>query len=250
MKNKDFISIIIITLNEEENIGNILSDLSKQTYDNFEIIVSDSNSTDSTEGVVNSWIKTNNKIKFVNCGKTIGPSYGRNYGVKFAKFERLIFLDADSRIYDVNYLKKFIKIVNDRKIDAGSKYLGATETTGFKDKIGYSFMNIGFFITQFFSPTAVGAAMFSTKKVHNEINGFREDVKLCEDCDYVRDARRKKFKVRMIPLKCGFSNRRLEKDGTISTGAKYLKANMIRFVTGKSIQADRIKYNFGEYDEK
>lgn len=46
---KNKISIIIITLNEEKNISNILDDLKSQTYNNFEIIISDSNSSDKTE---------------------------------------------------------------------------------------------------------------------------------------------------------------------------------------------------------
>lgn len=42
------ISIVIITLNEAERIGNILRDLAQQSYQNFEVIVVDSNSEDNT----------------------------------------------------------------------------------------------------------------------------------------------------------------------------------------------------------
>ena len=41
------ISIVIITLNEAERIGNILRDLAQQSYQNFEVIVVDSNSEDA-----------------------------------------------------------------------------------------------------------------------------------------------------------------------------------------------------------
>jgi len=244
----DNISIIIITLNEEKNIGNILSDLSRQTFQDFEIIVSDSNSSDNTEEVVNSFKSKIKNLKFVNCKKTLGPSHGRNFGVKYANFERLLFFDADTRILDKNFLKKFIQIVTEKKIDAGSMYFRAIENN-FKENIGYNLMNFGFFITQYFSPTACGAFMFSTKKVHNKIGGFREDVKLCEDCDYVRDAKRAKFKIRMVPLSCGFSDRRLKKNGMINSGYLYLKANLIRFITRKSIKKDKIKYEFDIYQD-
>jgi len=240
------VSVIIITLNEEKNIGNILSDLSRQTFQNFEIIVSDSNSSDNTQKVVNSFKSKIKNLKFVNCKKTIGPSYGRNFGVKHTSYERLIFFDADTRILDKNFLKKFNNILTRKKIDAGSMYFGTIENS-FKENIGYNFMNFGFFITQYLSPTACGAFMFSTKTVHNKIGGFREDVKLCEDCDYVRDAKRAKFKVRMIPLSCGFSDRRLKKEGMVNMGFLYLKANLIRFITGKSIKENKIKYEFGKY---
>ena len=42
------ISIVIPTLNEEKALPNLLGDLSRQTSDNFEIIVSDGNSDDKT----------------------------------------------------------------------------------------------------------------------------------------------------------------------------------------------------------
>lgn len=41
-------SVIIITLNEERNIANLLSDLCEQTHKDFEVIVADSRSTDNT----------------------------------------------------------------------------------------------------------------------------------------------------------------------------------------------------------
>src|SRR6187431_354589 len=49
------ISVIIPARNEEENIGNLLSSLEKQTYPNhlFEVIVVDDHSSDNTATVVN-----------------------------------------------------------------------------------------------------------------------------------------------------------------------------------------------------
>ncbi|EJP75937.1 MULTISPECIES: glycosyltransferase [Campylobacter] len=53
-------SVIIITLNEERNIKNLLSDLCLQTHKNFEVIVVDSDSTDGMIAVASdfqaSWI--------------------------------------------------------------------------------------------------------------------------------------------------------------------------------------------------
>ncbi len=92
MENKK-LSIIIITLNEEKNITNILSDLKCQTFQNFEIMVSDSRSSDNTEKVVDNFKENIKNLTFVNCKKIWGPSYRRNFGVKYAKYERLLFGD-------------------------------------------------------------------------------------------------------------------------------------------------------------
>ncbi len=50
MKNR-FFSIIIPTLNEEENLPILLSSIEKQNYKNYEVIISDSFSTDKTREV-------------------------------------------------------------------------------------------------------------------------------------------------------------------------------------------------------
>lgn len=45
------LSVVVITLNEEKRIARLLSDLSCQTYQDFEVIVVDSNSDDRTREV-------------------------------------------------------------------------------------------------------------------------------------------------------------------------------------------------------
>ncbi|RME31720.1 glycosyltransferase, partial [Candidatus Woesearchaeota archaeon] len=45
------VSVIIITYNEEHTVPRLLRALAQQTYEDFETIVVDSNSTDATERV-------------------------------------------------------------------------------------------------------------------------------------------------------------------------------------------------------
>ena len=55
---KAFVSIVIPAKNEMENIGRILSDLTKQTYpaDSYEVVVIDDESSDDTVRIVNDFI--------------------------------------------------------------------------------------------------------------------------------------------------------------------------------------------------
>ena len=83
-------SVVIPTFNEEKYLPLLLKDLESQTFKDFEVIVSDANSTDSTRSIAK------------NYGATVCdgglPSVGRNNGAKIAKGDILIFLDADVRI--------------------------------------------------------------------------------------------------------------------------------------------------------
>ena len=90
------LSVVIITLNEEKNIGNILNDLVAQQYKNFEVLVVDSNSNDNTVNIANSYQDRLDLRTIVMSQR--GHSLGRNTGAENAKYERIVFFDADVRI--------------------------------------------------------------------------------------------------------------------------------------------------------
>ena len=115
------VSIIIITLNEEKYLPRLLDSLKQQTYKDFEIIVSDSNSNDKTVEIAKEYSKNFKEFSIKKLGIAKGPAYGRNQGAKLAKYENLLFLDADT-ILPSNFLEKMLKIKNKRNIDCASFY--------------------------------------------------------------------------------------------------------------------------------
>ncbi len=90
------ISVIIPTLNEEKTLPLLLSDLTKQTKKNFEVIVVDACSEDATTRVAKSFAK-DLKIKVIT-SKRRNLAYQRNLGAEFARGDFLVFIDADSRV--------------------------------------------------------------------------------------------------------------------------------------------------------
>jgi glycosyltransferase involved in cell wall biosynthesis len=245
-KKEYYISIIIITLNEQRVIQRLLTELSNQTYQNFEVIVADSDSSDKTKNMTLEMKDKLQSLRFENANVTKGPAYGRNFGVKFAKYEDLLFLDADTKLMDNTFLERYIRYKEKYHADCGGMY-PRIETKDPLILFGNLLMRLGIFITQFISPTAIGACLYSTKTVHTKINGFRENVHLCEDADYVRDAKRAGFKTKMLPMFFCFDSRRFERDGILRTNGKYLYANLIRLITRKSINKKDITYQYGNY---
>jgi len=78
--------------------------LSDQTYKNFEIIIVDDGSKDNTLQIVKNIKRLVPEVKVLK-QKHKGPGAARNYGVKQARGEILVFIDADMT-FDKDFLKK------------------------------------------------------------------------------------------------------------------------------------------------
>ncbi|WP_117234834.1 glycosyltransferase family 2 protein [Vibrio maerlii] len=239
------LSVVVITLNEEKRIGRLMEDLSKQSYRDFEVILVDSNSEDATCDVAQAYEESLPELT-VHKMSTRGVSLGRNTGAKLAKYERLLFLDADVRL-SANFLSNAMSSLEEKKLEVAGVYMGSSELPMIH-KLGYGLFNGGLYLTQFFFPTAVGACIFSSRRVHQEIGGFDEEIVLCEDCDYVKRASQT-WRFRFLPITFGFDPRRLDQDGTFKMGFTYLKANVRRFFFGE-MRNNEMEYKFGHYSEQ
>lgn len=238
------LTVIIITYNEQKRIGRLLEDLNNQHYKDFEVVLVDSNSEDGTRDVAARYQHRFDEFS-IHKMEDRGVSLGRNVGASLAKYERLLFLDADVRL-PADFLSSAVRKLDSSKLEIAGVYMGASRL-GISKKLGYGLFNIGLYATQFFFPTAVGACIFSTKRLHQEIGGFDERISLCEDCDYVKRAS-KTWRYRMLTMTFQFDPRRLNQDGFLKMGYLYAKANVRRFFVGE-MKHNEIKYEFGHYHE-
>lgn len=238
------ISIVIITLNEEKNIGRLLEDITQQTNQHFEVVLVDSNSEDNTIEIAKSYQERLPKLTIHKMTKR-GASLGRNQGALIAKHQRLLFLDADVRL-SKSFLEKADQNLEKTGLEVAGVYMNA-EGLPLLHKLGYGLFNLGFFATQYVFPTAVGACIFSSKRIHKAIGGFDESIYLCEDCDYVKRAS-KTWRFRFLPMTFRFDSRRLDQDGVFKTGFTYLRANAHRIFKGE-LKDSQIKYEFGHYSQ-
>jgi len=94
------ISILIPARNEEENIKRCIISLTKQNYNNIEILVLNDNSTDNTAKIVEELSKKDQRIKLYNGGVLkkgwLGKTYACHQLSKYARGDYLIFTDADT----------------------------------------------------------------------------------------------------------------------------------------------------------
>jgi len=92
-KNIELVSVVIPTYNSSKTIVCAINSVLKQTYQNFEIIVCDDGSTDSTKDLI---LAINDKRITWLPGEHSGlPAVPRNRGIDQANGEWIAFLDSD-----------------------------------------------------------------------------------------------------------------------------------------------------------
>ena len=88
------VSIVIPVLNDPVHIDRCLASIFKSKNAQFECIVVDDGSTDTTAQVAKAY-----PVRLIQLPRNHGPAYARNIGAKTAKSDILFFIDADVLIY-------------------------------------------------------------------------------------------------------------------------------------------------------
>ena len=88
------VSIIVPAYNAEKTIGRCVESILNQTYTDFELIVMDDGSRDSTAQILDDYAAKDGRMKVVH-KENSGVSDTRNQGLDLATGEYLQFLDAD-----------------------------------------------------------------------------------------------------------------------------------------------------------
>jgi len=185
------LSIIIPTFNEELYVGKLLTSLSKQTFKNFEVLVVDGHSDDETVKVC-----AESKVilpqLIILKAEQRGVSSQRNFGARAARADIFLFLDADV-ILPTDFLERSFKEFIEKKADTAT-CLSWPLSQNIID--WFLFVPLNFIVR--ILHLLNGWTIFSKRSLHQEINGFAEDIFYFEDGDYSLRARRKKAKVIMI----------------------------------------------------
>lgn len=104
-------SVVVPLFNKEDSIGYTLNSVLQQSFNEYEIIIIDDGSTDSSENKVHEFLQLNPGIRYIK-KQNEGVSSARNEGIKLAKYEFLAFLDADD-IWEPSYLAEQNKLISD-----------------------------------------------------------------------------------------------------------------------------------------
>ena len=228
-----FLSIIIPTYNESENIANLLAKLQQTSHESIEVIVCDGQSTDNTLALVEEFGFT------AIVAKETGRAKQLNYGAQYAKGDVLYFVHADT-LPPKSYYQDIKKAVEE------GYQIGCFR---FKFNSNKRILKFNAFMTRFDRLMFRGGdqSLFITKNLFEELNGYCENHKVMEDYDIIIRAR-KKNSFKIIPKDVLVSARKYDYNSYFKVNFANLVAFMMFYA---KVDHDKIiKFYKGLLDHK
>lgn len=107
------VTIIIPVYNVKEYLDRCIVSVINQSYKQLQILIIDDGSTDGSAEICDSWADRDSRIE-VHHTVNSGLSAARNYGIKYVKGTRILFIDSDDYIgrYHVEELVNSLKYSN------------------------------------------------------------------------------------------------------------------------------------------
>lgn len=179
------ISIVIPAFNEQKYIKSVFKGIKSQSFRDFEVIVVDGNSTDSTREIS----KKNGAKVIIEPKKNIGAA--RNTGAKKARGDLILFTNADT-MASRDLLSDYQRLFRDQKVVAASGPLIPLEKTTAFIRFGYFFASVILAKITFIGgkPAISGSNFIVRKSAFKRCGGFDESLYTYEDLDLAHRLKR------------------------------------------------------------
>jgi glycosyltransferase involved in cell wall biosynthesis len=217
------VSIIVPCYKQAHYLSEALQSVLEQTYTNWECIIVNDGSPDNTELLAKQLIEKDARFKYLY-KENGGLSSARNAGVKNAKGEFILPLDADDILHP-DYLKKVLPILNENKNLA----VVSCYSSFFIDKITnvvYQLRPVGTtYHALMFQNTLVATSLYR-KKSWEEVGGYDETMKKgFEDWEFWLALTKGGLEYRIVE-EFLFYYRKAKKSMLVDTRNKYAEENM------------------------
>lgn len=242
-----FCSVIIPTLNEEKYIPNLLNDLLKQTFVDFEIVVIDGYSNDQSIKIVHSFIskfKKRNIKLVVQSVKKRSVSYQRNYGAKNAKGTYLQFFDADVSIKPDHMYLLQKNIYRTHALFATTKL--QADSQNIFDKLIVFAINTSINLLRWTSfAFVIGLNTITHRRTFAFLKGFDESIQFGEDHDLTMRAKKNNIRPAFLERPVvTMSMRRYRKNGRLRTVLTLVGTFLHEIIIGP-VEKKSIQYPMG-----
>lgn len=218
LKNEPFLSIIIPNMNHREDLKRCLDSIKrKTTYQNYEIIIVENNSTESDIFAYYEELKEWDKITVITWEGEFNYSAINNYGVSHAKGEYYLLLNNDVEVITPGWLEEMLMYGQRNDVGAVGAMLYYPNDTvqhagvilGIGGVAGHSQKHFAKGDTGYYNRlcvpqdlTAVTAACVLVRaSVYREVQGLDEEYKVAfNDVDFCMKIRKAGYRIVFTPF--------------------------------------------------
>ena len=105
------VSVLMTAYNREQFIGEAIESVLNSSYTNFELIIVDDGSKDSTVKIARQFEVRDNRISVYVNEQNLGQFANRNHAADFAIGEYIMYVDSDDKIFPDGF-ERLIKVMN------------------------------------------------------------------------------------------------------------------------------------------
>ena len=181
--NKTIFSVIINCKNSEKYIKEAVNSVLNQSFEDFEIIIIDNNSIDSTADIINSL--NDLRIKYFNTNIDLNLGDARNFGLTKSVGKFIGFLDSDDLWHNRKLEKSFLQLNNKDTVFAYSNVNYFNEKESFKLYPKYKSFSKNIFndlLTNY--NLCISSCIFSRIFLNKMNTFFDPNLEVCEDYDF------------------------------------------------------------------
>lgn len=175
-----FISVIVPVYNSEKTLNRCIDSILSQTFSDFELIIVDDGSTDSSSKICNNYAEQDVRVKVFHKPNG-GVSSARNLGLENVSGKWVTFCDSDDYV-DSDWLEIFVNAYRkDVKLIVQSvNYIGCTVNNRMTDYFG----NVKGYIESYYNNSCIGYIynkLYYLQIIKKYNLGFIENLKYRED---------------------------------------------------------------------
>ena len=187
------ISVLMSVYNSEKTIEESIKSVLNQTFSDFEFLINDDCSTDSSLEIIKKFEKTDSRITAFCNEKNLGLTKSLNKLIQNSNFDFIARQDSDDRSFPNRLETQMNNLINSDLDFCTSRALkeGGNVTPNVKHYLPYKFM------VNYLNPFIHGTLLIK-KQVLENINGYDERFYYAQDYKLFKDLIKQNFKFKVI----------------------------------------------------
>jgi len=187
------ISVLMSVYNSEDTLEDSINSILKQTFSDFEFLINDDCSTDSSLEIMKNFEKNDSRIKLISNDRNLGLTKSLNRLLYISNFDFIARQDSDDKSFP-NRLEVQMSTINKFNLDFCTSRALKNEryiTPNFKHHLPYKLM------INYLNPFIHGTLLIK-KNVLEIIGGYDERFYYAQDYKLFKDLIRQNFNFKVI----------------------------------------------------